>query len=162
MRTKIALSPRVLAYFLLAAVVLTAGCANLNRPEVATPAADHTGKAPPNALPISGLPIPADAKLDTDQSIIMGGMDHWIGRVVLYVGSSPTESYNFFQKGMPSYGWTPVTAVQSNISTLTYLRPSQVATVQIEAANLGGAKITVVVSPRQIAPAAPPGATQPQ
>ncbi len=161
MRTKKSIYLRILAYLLLVSVVLTAGCASLSRPEVATPAADHTGKAPPNALPISGLPLPANAKLDTNQSIIMGGMGHWIGRVVLYVSSSPTESYNFFQKGMPSYGWTPVTAVQSNISTLTYLRPSQVATVRIEAANLGGTKITVIVSPRQIAPTAPPGAARP-
>lgn len=152
MTTRTALVP---AIFALAA--LGAGCSN--QPVVAPAAGGPTSVAPSNALSVSDVPVPGGAKLDTETSLIMGGQDHWIGRLVISTGLTPTEAFNFYQGKMPSFGWTAITAVQSKISTLTFMRADRVATVQIEPSTLSGSTVSVLVSPRQSGqevPTAPP------
>lgn len=107
------------------------------------------GSAPSNALPVSDIPIPAGAKFDAEQSLIMGAQDRWLGRIVLRVDMAPAESYNHFSKGMAAFGWNGITAVQARISSLTFQRGERVAMVQIESASLSGVLVSITVSPRQ-------------
>jgi hypothetical protein len=153
MTTRTALYPCILAL-----AALGTGCGS--QPMVAPPATGQTSVAPSNALSVSDVPVPGGAKLDTEASLLMGGQEHWIGRLVIGTGLTPTEAYNFYQGKMPSFGWSAVTAVQSKISTLTFLRADRVATVQIEPNALSGSTVSVLVSPRQTGQEAP-ATTQP-
>lgn len=140
---------------LLLAVAATflAGCAALNQPVVGSTSADQkAGTAPPNALPISDIPIPAGARLDTENSLIMGAQDRWLGRLVIKADTSPTEAYNHFNNGMPTFGWTIVTAVQAKISTLIFMRGDRVASIQIEPTTMNGSNVSINISPRQSGP----------
>jgi len=151
---------RISALALTAAIALSAGCAN--QTTLNPSGTDQSSPAPSSSLPVSDIPIPNGAKLDTDSTLIMGVQDKWIGRLAIRIGMSPTEAYNFYQGGMPSLGWNPVTAIQSKISTLTFLRGDRVATVQIEPSSLSGSAVSITVSPRQSAQetAAAPSARQ--
>lgn len=108
-----------------------------------------SGTLPSNALPVTDVPVPAGAKLDAEQSLIMGAQDKWLGRLVIRVDMLPTEAYNHFSKGMAGFGWNVITAVQARISSLTFQRAERVATVQIEPSSLTGVLVSITVSPRQ-------------
>ncbi len=99
--------------------------------------------------PITDIPIPTSAKLDTERSIILSGRDRWTGRLVLAVGLSAEEAFAFYQNGMARFGWTPVMSVQAKTSVLTFTRGDRAATVEIERQTLGGSRIMVTIAPRQ-------------
>lgn len=137
---------------LLATTLLLGACAT-DQPVVGAAGTDpQSGAQPANVLPVSDIAIPAGAKLDAENSFIMGTEDRWLGRIVLKTEGSPVQAYNHFFGSMPAYGWTTVTAVQAHTSNLTFLRGERVATIQIESSTLGGTKVFITVSPRQMPP----------
>lgn len=140
---------------ILAAALVLAGC--VGNPPVTGPATPEGRPAveASNSLPIADVPIPANAKLDPEATLIMGAQDRWLGRLAIRTEQPPTQAYNHFLNGMPGFGWTLVTAVQGRISSLTFLRGERVASIIIEPASLGGVAVAITVSPKQ-APAEPP------
>lgn len=137
----------------LACALLLVACAPGQAVTGPTSPDPSAGSTPSNALPVSDIPIPAGAKFDAEQSLIMGAQDRWLGRIVLRVDMAPAESYNHFSKGMAAFGWNAITAVQARISSLTFQRGERVAMVQIESASLSGVLVSITVSPRQSATA---------
>ena len=95
------------------------------------------------------IPIPANATMDNERSIILADRDHWVGRVVMRFWHSTSELTAFYQAQMPSFGWEPVMAVTSATSILTYTHGDHSATVQIEDSNLGlKSQVSITVAPR--------------
>lgn len=141
-------------------VVFTAltlvGCATGRSPKAAdVPSESGVGGVAAAAeqakvLQITDIPLPRDAKVNGDASLVIGTNDRWLGRVVLRSSMSAVEAYNHFFTGMPRSGWSLLSAVQGKVSILTYTSGDRVATVQVEGGAIGGgATATIVVSPRQ-------------
>lgn len=78
------------------------------------------------------IPIPADADIDLEQSLVLGTEDGWIGRLSLDVGYVMIDMYAFYTKEMPRFGWEQLTTVRARISTMTYRRGSRVATITMQ------------------------------
>ena len=123
-----------------------AGCSsNPTLATTATPENLETGKF----QPLTDIPIPSGAKLDTEPSLILGPPDHWIGRAVLKVGMPANDTTVFYQNQMPSFGWELITVVQGKVSNLTFSRGDRIASMQIEGASFGSSTVTIIMSPRQ-------------
>lgn len=135
----------------LAFALALSACAN-NQPVVGASNPDKkTGaEVASNSLQVSDLAIPPGAKLDTEKSLIMGANDKWLGRIVLRTDLPPVQVYNHFANGMASYGWSPISAVQAQVSILTYQRGDRVALIQIEPSSLGGSAVSITVTSRQM------------
>lgn len=103
----------------------------------------------PNALQISDISLPTGAKLDAENSLIIGAGDRWLGRIVLKTDSPSVQVYNHFYNGMPAFGWSLITAMQAKTSILSFQRNDRIALVQIEPSSLGGVVVTINVSLRQ-------------
>lgn len=145
---KNAASRRVLP-LLVGTAVLISACAT-SQAVVGPAAADKSAGAElPDALRISDIPIPNGAKVDTENSLIIGANDGWLGRVVIKTDIASIPAFNHFYSGMPALGWGLVTVVQGRISMLTYTRGERVASIQIEPSSLGGSTASITVSPRQ-------------
>ena len=99
--------------------------------------------------PINDVPIPAGARLDTARSLVLGGLDHWTGRLVIMVDESAAEAFSLYQRDMPAFGWQPITVVQAEVSVLSFARAARVATIQIESRTLTGAIVSITMSPRE-------------
>lgn len=140
---------RIARITLLLGITLFLGACATGQPITGSTQDSKPGTESSNALSISDIPIPPGAKLDTENSLIMGAQDRWLGRLVIRTDSSPTQSFNYFYSGMPALGWGTLTAVQARISSMAYLRGDRVASIQIEATALGGSNISITVSPRQ-------------
>lgn len=116
----------------------------------------QNGQIPaPDFRPVTDMPIPQDATLDTERSLILSSRDQWTGRIVMKVGLTPGKTFAFYQQEMPSFRWQPVMSVQSETSVLAFTRGDRAATIQIQGRTIGGSLVIVTVAPRQAgAPAA--------
>ena len=102
---------------------------------------------------LSDIPIPANATMDNERSLILSDRDHWTGRVVMRFWHSTADLTNFYLGQMPAYGWQPVMSVNSEITILSYTRGDRAATVQIERAMMGAKSVvSITVAPRTTAP----------
>jgi hypothetical protein len=104
----------------------------------------------PNMGLVTDIPIPANATMDNERSLILIDRDHWTGRMVMRFWQGPAELTAFYQSQMPAYGWEPVMSATSSTTVLSYLRSDRAATVQIEKSMLGfNSVVSVTVAPRQ-------------
>jgi len=138
--------PFILAVTIVAATSLLAGCSS--NPTLTTTATAENLE-PGKFQPLTDIPIPSGAKLDTEPSLILGPPDHWIGRAVLKVGMPANDTTVFYQIQMPSFGWELITVVQGKVSNLTFSKDDRIASMQIEGATLSGSIVTIIMSPRQ-------------
>jgi hypothetical protein len=131
--------------------ILLGGC--VTHQPIATSAQSHeVSQSPSNALQITDISLPGSAKLDAENSLIIGSGDRWFGRVVVKSDETPVQTYNHFFKGMPSLGWRMISAMQSKTSLLSFQRGERIAMVQIETSQLGGSTISISVSMQQPGP----------
>ena len=142
---------RPAAGLLIASLILSAsGCAS--DPALVNASASNQRTATTdaqNALQVADISLPSGAKLDAEKSLVIGSGERWLGRLVIKADLSTVQAYNHFYNGMPPIGWTLITAVQSKLSHLSYLRGDRVASIQIEPVSFSGVMITITVSPRQ-------------
>jgi|TARA_B110000967_G_C18415740_1_gene331420 hypothetical protein len=94
------------------------------------------------------IPISVNDQLVVEKSLLLNTGEQWIGRAVLKSKLNIVQAFEYYMINMPTYGWISITAVQSDISVLTYEKGSRVATIQIEQGTLRGSQISVTVSPR--------------
>lgn len=93
--------------------------------------------------------MPSGADPDVDDSLVLGNLEAWTGRLVLTTSLSAEDSFDFYRDNMGSFDWEPITSVQSEISVLTFERADRIATIQIEERMLWGSRVSITMSPRQ-------------
>lgn len=98
---------------------------------------------------VTDVPMPRDSKVDEDASMVIGGGNRWLGRLVLRVRTNAAETYNYYYNGMVRLGWTRMSAIQSKVSMLVFTQGERVASVQIKG-GLGGSTVTLVVTTRDM------------
>ncbi len=130
--------------------------------------APATGASEPSATRVSfarfpDLPLPSEADINLDRTLVFGGNDTWIGRLVINASGDPNDIFDFFKQKLGGYGWEEITSVRAAVSVLTYTRQERVATIQIQSRTLRGSEVTITVSPRgiQVTPAAGPATGAP-
>ncbi|MBO89100.1 MAG: hypothetical protein CMP14_06220 [Rickettsiales bacterium] len=129
-------------------IVLLGACAQ-NEPLSATQSNSAASLKTEIFRPVSDVPIPKDAALNAERSLILSDRDEWTGRLVMYSSITATEAYAFYKTQMPLFDWTPIMSIQSETSVLTFSRTERAATIQIERRALGGSSITVTVARAQ-------------
>ena len=134
----------------LAAVAALALAACESGPELAATSAPVAVEGGTSAAfqPITDVPIPEGARLDTGRSLVLGGEDNWTGRLVFKVSESSADAFARYHQEMPRFGWRLITSVQAESSVLAFSRGERVATIQIEGRTLSGATVAITMSPR--------------
>ena len=103
-----------------------------------------------NTQLLTDIPIPTNATMDNERSLVLADRDHWVGRVVMRFWQSTSELTSFYQAQMPGFGWEPVMSVTSATSILTFTHGDHAATVQIEDSTMGlKTQVSITVAPRQ-------------
>ena len=137
------------AIFLSAAPVLAlAACdSGLRLAATSAPIAAE-GESDAAFQPITDVPIPEGARLDSECSLVLGGQDNWTGRLVFNIGESSAEAFARYHQEMPRFGWRLITSVQAETSVLAFSKGARIATIQIEGRTLSGATVAITMSPR--------------
>ena len=95
------------------------------------------------------LALPPGAVMRTEQSLIIGTGDNWVGRVVLEVGRDADAAYRFFLDSYPAQGWTIVSAVRGKTSVIVMTRQERTATLEMtDAGLLGTSTMSMTMAPR--------------
>jgi hypothetical protein len=100
------------------------------------------------AKEFTDIPIPGGARMDLDRTMILGPRDSWIGRLVFTSVATPNDLFEFYNRELPRFGWTGITAVRASTSVLSFQRGERIATVQISRTTLGGSEVLLTISPR--------------
>ena len=98
--------------------------------------------------PITDVPIPEGARLDSGRSLVLGGQDNWTGRLVFNISESSADAFARYHQEMPRFGWRLITSVQAESSVLAFSKGARIATIQIEGRTLSGATVAITMSPR--------------
>ncbi|MGE5546873.1 MAG: hypothetical protein ACM33T_08250 [Solirubrobacterales bacterium] len=128
-----------------AAALLLAGC---NGSTSLPPAQAGDGQQSMDFGLLTDIPIPSGATMDNERSLILGAKDRWTGRVVMKLWKNAAEANQFYQQQMPAFGWEPVMAATSGTSVHAYTRADRAATVQIDAGQMWGSTVVVIVADR--------------
>lgn len=108
-----------------------------------------------NTQLLTDIPIPSNATMDNERSLVLADNDHWVGRIVMRFWQNTTDLTTFYQSQMPGFGWEPVMSVASASSILTFIHGDHAATVQIEESTMGWkSQVSITVAPRQANPGA--------
>lgn len=102
---------------------------------------------PPAFSQFSDVPVPANARMDLDKTIILGAEDGWIGRLALSTSYPLTEMYSFYEREMPNFSWERITVVRSSVTTMTYSRGSRIATITLQPSGSSSSIVDFTVSP---------------
>lgn len=112
------------------------------------------GQPGPSLAQFTDIPIPAGATMDVPRSLLLGPRDFWIGRLVFRASPRTQDTFEFYAREMPAFGWQEITRVRAETSVLTYTRDGRAATIQISTTTWGGSEVSLTVSP-QAQPAMP-------
>jgi hypothetical protein len=74
------------------------------------------------------MPMPGGARINNENSLILGSGDGWAGRVAITSAQNANETFTFFRDQFQKAGWTLVSSTKSKIaswflSKKTELRP---------------------------------------
>lgn len=98
------------------------------------------------------LPVPSDADMDVENTLVFGGGPEWFGQIALSAPHRTHKMYDFYKRRLPGYDWAEITAVRAPTSVMTHGREGRVLSIQISEKTLGGSYVILTVSPREDAP----------
>jgi len=94
------------------------------------------------------IPIPTKAEMDTTRTLVFGSGETWYGQLGLDTGHNANTMFDFYKQELTGFGWQEITSVRAQLSVLTYERQGRILSIQIQKGSLGGAVVTLTVSPR--------------
>ena len=128
--------------------LLLSACGAMNGADTsANSSADNSQR--PSMEQLGRMPLPVGTKLRTNESLIFGVGDGWLGRAILELPIDETSSYNYFTEQMPRQGWSLISSVRGKRSLLVFRRGDRSATIELEGSNLfgGGTAASLLMSP---------------
>jgi hypothetical protein len=127
-----------------------AGCSSTPLPAASTAAPDKAQQTAPGQW-LGGLALPPGSFIRSDQSLIIGAGDNWVGRAMLDVGRDADAAYRFFLDNLQAQGWSVVAAVRGRQSLLVMTRQERTLTIEISEPVLGAPAVYMTMAPRNAA-----------
>ena len=96
------------------------------------------------------MPLPKDARISPDKSLILGEGDNWAGRIELSSSMELLEASAFFITEYPKHGWQLISSTKAKLSILVFSSSTRTLTLEI---NEGGplaskSMIVMTVAPK--------------
>ncbi len=98
---------------------------------------------------LGDMPIPGGAKINNENTLILGSGDGWAGRVAIVAQQNSNETFTFFRDQFQKAGWTLVSSTKTKNSILVFIKKDRTATIEIEDAGwIGRTNVMLTVAPR--------------
>ena len=92
------------------------------------------------------MPLPKDARISTDKSLILGEGDNWAGRIELSSSMEPLGASAFFTSEYPKNGWQLVSSTKAKLSILVFTSSTRTLTLEITEGGPLAAKSMIVMT----------------
>ncbi len=92
------------------------------------------------------MPLPKDARISPDKSIILGEGDNWAGRIELSSSMEPLEASTFFTTEYPKHSWKLVSSTKAKLSILVFTSATRTLTIEITEGGPLASKSMIVMT----------------
>ena len=92
------------------------------------------------------MPLPKDARISPDKSLILGQGDNWAGRIELSSSMEPLEASAFFTSEYPKHGWQLISSTKAKLSILVFTGSTRTLTLEITEGGPLAAKSMIVMT----------------
>ncbi len=92
------------------------------------------------------MPLPKDARISPDKSLILGEGDNWAGRIELSSSMEPLEASAFFTTEYPKHNWQLISSTKAKLSILVFTSNSRALTLEITEGGPLAAKSMIVMT----------------
>ena len=92
------------------------------------------------------MPLPKDARISPDKSLILGEGDNWAGRIELSSSMEPLEASAFFTTEYPKHNWQLISSTKAKLSILVFTSSTRTLTLQITEGGPLAAKSMIVMT----------------
>ena len=77
------------------------------------------------------MPLPKDAHISPEKSLILGEGDNWAGRIELSSSMEPLEASAFFTTEYSKHGWQLISSTKAKLSILVFTSNTRTLTLDI-------------------------------
>jgi len=99
-----------------------------------------------DTLLFNQMPLPKDARISPDKSLILGEGDNWAGRIELSSSMEPLEASAFFTTEYPKHGWQLISSTKAKLSILVFTGNTRTLTMEITEGGPLAAKSMIVMT----------------
>ena len=92
------------------------------------------------------MPLPKDARISPDKSLILGDGDNWAGRIELSSSMDPLEASAFFTTEYSKHNWQLISSTKAKLSILVFMGSSRTLTIEIIEGGPLSAKSMIVMT----------------
>ena len=92
------------------------------------------------------MPLPKDARISPDKSIILGEGDNWAGRIELSSSMESLEASTFFTAEYSKHGWQLISSTKAKLSILVFTSNTRTLTLEITEGGPLAAKSMIVMT----------------
>ena len=92
------------------------------------------------------MPLPKDARISSDKSLILGEGDNWAGRIELSSSMEPLEASAFFVREYPKHNWQLISSTKAKLSILVFTNSTRTLTLEITEGGPLAAKSMIVMT----------------
>ena len=92
------------------------------------------------------MPLPKDARISPDKSLILGEGDNWAGRIELSSSMESLEASAFFITEYPKHGWQLISSTKAKLSILVFSSNTRTLTLEITEGGPLAAKSIIVIT----------------
>jgi hypothetical protein len=128
----------------LLALILIAGCATTDNLGDLSKRFDDIKKI--ETLLFNQMPLPKDARISPDKSLILGEGDNWAGRIELSSSMETLGASTFFTSEYPKHGWQLVSSTKAKLSILVFTGSTRTLTIEITEGGPLAAKSMIVMT----------------
>lgn len=102
------------------------------------------------SLLFNQMPLPKDARISPEKSMILGEGDNWAGRIELSSSMSVLEVSTYFTAEYPKLNWTLISSTKSKSAVLVFANSSRTLTIEVSEGSALSSKsmIVMTVAPR--------------
>ena len=126
------------------AILSLMGCSTTNNLSDLSKRFDDIKKM--ETLLFNQMPLPKDARISPDKSLILGEGDNWAGRIELSSSMEPLEASTFFVSEYPKQGWTLISSTKAKLSILVFTNNTRTLTLEIAEGGPLAAKSMIVMT----------------
>ena len=128
----------------LIAFLLISGCATTDNLGDLSKRFDDVKKI--ETLLFNQMPLPRDARISPDKSLILGEGNNWAGRIELSSSMEPLEASAFFTTEYPKHGWKLISSTKAKLSILVFTGSTRTLTLEITEGGPLAAKSMIVMT----------------
>lgn len=104
------------------------------------------------SLLFNQMPLPKDAKISPENSIILGEGDNWAGRIEITSAMSTLEASSYFTSEYPKLNWMLISSTKSRTAILVFVNATRTLTIEVNDKSGLSSKtmIYMTVAPRVV------------